>query len=125
MNHVFLRSPFLSIVIPADINIAHVLLLTSYATTALIINIGVSTQYWGCHVTTCKHVHAMITPLIPYFYMVKMGLTGVHLFFLCLIQDIDCGYSLESPRRQSTINVLSKKDYKYQTISDEIFNLYS
>ena len=28
-----------------------------------------------------------------------MGFTGVDLFFLFLLQNIDCGYSLEPPRR--------------------------
>ena len=31
--------------------------------------------------------------------MVKLGYVGVYLFFLFLLQNIDCGYSLEPPRR--------------------------
>ena len=40
-----------------------------------------------------------IYPLIPHFYIniVKLGYTGVNMFFLFLIQNIDCGYSLEPP----------------------------
>ena len=39
-------------------------------------------------------------PLKPYFYIVKLGFTGVYiLFFLFLLKNIDCGYSLEPPRR--------------------------
>ena len=38
-------------------------------------------------------------PLIPHFYIVKLGNAGVYLFFLFLLQNIDCGYSLEPPRR--------------------------
>ena len=38
-------------------------------------------------------------PLKPHFYIVKLGYVGVYLFFLFLLQNIDCGYSLESPRR--------------------------
>ena len=38
-------------------------------------------------------------PLIPHFHIVKLGYAGVFLFFLCLLQNIDCGYSLEPPRR--------------------------
>ena len=39
-------------------------------------------------------------PLKPHFYVVKLGFTGVHiLFFLFLLKNIDCGYSLEPPRR--------------------------
>ena len=34
-------------------------------------------------------------PLKPHFYIVKLGYAGVYLFFLFLLQDIDCGYSLE------------------------------
>ena len=34
-------------------------------------------------------------PLIPHFYIAKLGYTGVYLFFLFLLQNIDCGYSLE------------------------------
>ena len=40
-----------------------------------------------------------IYPLKPHFYIVKLGYVGVYLFFLFLLQNIDCGYSLEPPRR--------------------------
>ena len=43
-------------------------------------------------------------PLKPHFYIVKLGYAGVNLFFLFLLQNIDCGYSLEPPRR-GTSNV--------------------
>ena len=33
------------------------------------------------------------------FYIEKLGFAGVYLFFLFLFQNIDCGYSLEPPRR--------------------------
>ena len=36
-------------------------------------------------------------PLAPYFYIVKQGFTGVYIIFLFLLQNIDCGYSLEPP----------------------------
>ena len=36
-------------------------------------------------------------PLTPHFYIVKLGFTGVNIFFLFLLQNIDCGYSLEPP----------------------------
>ena len=42
-------------------------------------------------------------PLIPHFYIVKLGFTGVYIIFLFLLLNIDCGYSLEPP----TIYVLS------------------
>ena len=38
-------------------------------------------------------------PLKPHFYIEKLGYAGVYLFFLFLLQNIDCGYSLEPPRR--------------------------
>ena len=34
-----------------------------------------------------------------HFYIEKLGYEGVYLFFLFLLQNIDCGYSLEPPRR--------------------------
>ena len=40
-----------------------------------------------------------VYPLIPHFYIAKLGYAGVYLFFLFLLQNIDCGYSLEPPRR--------------------------
>ena len=38
-------------------------------------------------------------PLKPHFYIVKLGFTGVNIFFLFLLKNIDCGYPLEPPRR--------------------------
>ena len=38
-------------------------------------------------------------PLKPHFYTVKLGFTGVYIIFLISAQNIDCGYSLEPPRR--------------------------
>ena len=38
-------------------------------------------------------------PLEPHFYIVKLGFTGVYIIFLIYAQNIDCGYSLEPPRR--------------------------
>ena len=38
-------------------------------------------------------------PLKPQFYIVKLGFTGVYIIFLFLLKNIDCGYSLEPPRR--------------------------
>ena len=39
-------------------------------------------------------------PLISHSYIVKLGFTGYTLFFLFLLKNIDCGYSLEPPRPQ-------------------------
>ena len=38
-------------------------------------------------------------PLKPHFYIVKLGFTGVYIIFLISARNIDCGYSLEPPRR--------------------------
>ena len=38
-------------------------------------------------------------PLKPHFYIVKLGFTGVYIIILISAQNIDCGYSLEPPRR--------------------------
>ena len=37
--------------------------------------------------------------LKPNFYKVKLRVTGVYIIFLISAQNIDCGYSLEPPRR--------------------------
>ena len=42
---------------------------------------------------------SVCTPILPHFYIAKLGNAGVYLFFLFLLQNIDCGYSLEPPRR--------------------------
>ena len=38
-------------------------------------------------------------PLKPHFYIVKLGFTGVYIIFLMSAKNIDCGCSLEPPRR--------------------------
>ena len=37
--------------------------------------------------------------LKPHFYILKLGCKGYTLFFLFLLKNIDCGYSLEPPSR--------------------------
>ena len=37
--------------------------------------------------------------LKPHFYIVKLGFAGVYVTFLISAQNMDCGYSLEPPRR--------------------------
>ena len=61
----------------------------------------------GCMLPSMCHNHETVTktylykfdPLTPHFYIVKLGFTGYTLFFLFLLKSIDCGYSLEPPRR--------------------------
>ena len=38
-------------------------------------------------------------PLKPNFYIGKLRFAGIYLFFLFLLKNIDCGYSLEPPQR--------------------------
>ena len=40
-----------------------------------------------------------VDPLKSHFYIVKLGFTGVYIIFHISAQNIDCGYSLEPPRR--------------------------
>ena len=53
-----------------------------------------------------------VDPLKPHFYIVKLGFTGVYIIFLIPAKNIDCGYSLEPPRRggltSTSIYVLSR-----------------
>ena len=48
---------------------------------------------------TRKTCPCNVYTLDPHFYIEKLGFAGVYLFFLFLLQNIDCGYSLEPPRR--------------------------
>ena len=50
-------------------------------------------------VSSRKHAYIILTPLKSHFYIVKLGFTGVYIIFLMFAQNIDCGYSLEPPRR--------------------------
>ena len=63
-----------------------------------------------------------VYPLEPQFYIARLGYAGVYLFFLILLQNIECGYSARRFLRASTIYVLSKNKKKYQKFSNEIFN---
>ena len=45
---------------------------------------------------TCLYI---FDPLKPHFYIINLGFTGVCIIFLFLLKNIDCGYSLEPPRR--------------------------
>ena len=48
------------------------------------------------HLLIKKTCPCNIYPLIPHFYIAKLGYAGVYLFFLFLLQTIDCGYLLEA-----------------------------
>ena len=64
--------------------------------------------------------------LEPHSYIAKLGYAGVYLFFLFLLQNIDCGYSLEPPRRPCNIHrfFFICKNWKfYWKIFDFLFML--
>ena len=44
-----------------------------------------------------RPIHQENMPVKPNFYIEKLGFAGVYLFILFLLQNIDCGYSLEPP----------------------------
>ena len=70
------------------------------------------------HITkTCLY---NFDPLKPYFYIVKLGFTGVYIIFLFLLQNIDCVYSLEPPHRTHNL-CFEQKFEKYQRFLSEIF----
>ena len=45
---------------------------------------------------TCQY---NFDPLKPHFYIAKLGFAGVYIIFVISALNIDCGYSLEPPRR--------------------------
>ena len=62
-------------------------------------------------------------PLKPHFYIVE-HYTLYTLFFLFLLKNIDCGYSLELPRRSGSNEYHNLYfEQKYEKISDFIFFL--
>ena len=75
-------------------------------------------------------------PLKPHFYIVKLGFTGVNISFLISAQNIDCGYSLEPPRRggsnkypQSMFLSRNMKNirvfiWKFSVLGGEIFYIF-
>ena len=71
-------------------------------------------------------------PFKPHFYIVKLGFTGCALLFLFLLQNIECGYSLEPPRRVPTFYVLSRNVKnlriffirKFSFFGDKIFSIF-
>ena len=58
--------------------------------------------YFGCdfeYFSITKTRLYNFDPLKPHFYIVKLGFTGVYIIFQIAAQNIDCGNSLEPPRR--------------------------
>ena len=54
---------------------------------------------WGTNNYITKTYLYNVDPLEPYFYIVKLGFTGVYIISLIPAQNIDCGYPLEPPRQ--------------------------
>ena len=69
-----------------------------------------------------------IDPLEPHFYTVKLGFTGYTLFFLFLLKNIDCGYSLEPPRRggsnEYSQSIFWKEIWKISEFLSENFHFW-
>ena len=63
-----------------------------------------------------------VYPLIPHFYIVKLGNAGVYLFFLFLLQNIDCTHNLCFV---PTIYVLSKNKKNSENFLLKIFIFYN
>ena len=67
-------------------------------------------------------------PLKPHFYIVKLGFRGVYIIFLLLLKNIDCGYSLEPPRRggsnENPQSMFEQNYEKYQNFLSENFNFW-
>ena len=80
--------------------------------------------YILAHITKTRLYNS--DPLKPHFYIVKLGFTGVYIIFLISAQNIDCGYSLEPPRRGGSNeyhNLCFEQKYeKYQNFLSENFH---
>ena len=63
-----------------------------------------------------------IQPLEPDFYITKLWYAGVYHFFLFLLQNIDCGYSLEPPPRGGS-NVYPQSMFWEKLKAAELRNL--
>ena len=72
-------------------------------------------------------------PLKSHFYIVKLGFTGVYIFFIFLLfffwlKNIDCGYWLEPPRRSGSNeypqSMFWAEIWKYQSFLSENFHFF-
>ena len=63
-----------------------------------------------------------IDPFKPQFYIVKLGFTGVYISFPISAQNIDCGYSLEPPRRNmKNIRVFLSENFQFLEVKFSIY----
>ena len=50
---------------------------------------SICTQNFKSNFASCP---CNVYPIEPHFYIAKLGYAGVYLFFLFLLQNVDCGY---------------------------------
>ena len=62
-------------------------------------NVFGSVEYETGHSISYKHACIMLTPLNPTLYSKTGVYRGIHYFSFFCSKNIDCGYSLEPPRR--------------------------
>ena len=74
-----------------------------------------------------KHAYIFLTPLKLHLYTVKLGFIWVYIVSLISAQNINCGYSLEPPRRGGSNefpqSMCSTEYEKYQHFLSETFHL--
>ena len=81
----------------------------SFKVICTILKVGLPARAKHCITKTCP---CNEYPRIPHYYIAKQGYAGVYLFFLFLLQNIDCGY---------TIYVLSKNKKNIENFLLKIF----
>ena len=89
-----------------------------------ITSIDIVYMFW--YITkTCLYI---FYPLKPHFFIVKLGFIGYTLFFTFLLKNIDCGYSLEPPRRGGSNEYphlcFEQKHEKYRNFLYEKFHFF-
>ena len=69
--------------------------------------LSIENMHFGIKLTKTRLYN--FDPLKPHFYIIKLGFTGVYIIyfffffiFFFLLQYMDCGYSLEPPRRSGS-----------------------
>ena len=106
----FLKTILFPILIKCALNCRFLLLII----VAFFVNIA-------CHfnsTTSQKHIYIILTPLTQFLYSKTGVYNGYSLFFLFLLKNIDCGYSLEPPRR---ISELLSKNFQFLVVKFSIY----
>ena len=81
-------------------NILHIIAMASGFRGGVIFDNNIQKIKISASINIRKTCPCNVYPIEPHFYKAKMGYAVVFLFFLFLLQNIDCGYSLEPPRRE-------------------------